>query len=183
VAAEGVQAVTGRVQRWFGLPPAAALAVVLLLVLGPGLVQTAWFDAVLARTDTRVLAARWLAGQVQPDDSLHDAGGNYTRLDLSAIDYHPWLFDVATSDFGDPEGRTPTWIVLYDSPLSAYTPIPTALRRLTSERYHLVHQVRATGSGARRATYDHQDAFFLPVNGFHTVVRPGPNVKIYRRND
>jgi hypothetical protein len=183
VAAEGVRVATGRVESWFELTRGRALAVVLLLVLGPGLVQAAWFDAVLARTDTRVLAAQWLEGQVKPDDSLHDAGGNYTRLDLGAIDYHPWLFDVATSDFGDPEGRTPTWIVLYDSPLSAYTPIPTALRRLTSERYHLVHQVRATGSGARRATYDHQDAFFLPVNGFYTVVRPGPNVKIYRRND
>ena len=182
VAAEGVRSVAGRVEAWFGLSRRAALGLVLLVVLGPGLVQSVWFDAVLARTDTRVLAARWLAGRVQPEDSLHDAGGNYTRLDLGAIDYHPWLFDVTTSDFGDPEGRTPTWIVLYDSPLSAYTPIPTALRRLTSERYHLVHQVRATGSGARRATYDHQDAFFLPVNGFYTVLRPGPNVKIYRRN-
>jgi hypothetical protein len=183
VAAEGVRVAAGRAESFFGLSRARALALVWLIVIGPGLVQTAWFDAVLARTDTRVLAAQWLAGQVRPGESLHDAGGNYTRLDLQAVDHHQWLFDPATSDFGDPEGRTPTWIVLYDSPLAAYTPIPVALRRLTSERYQLVHQVRATGSGARRATYDHQDAFFLPVNGFYTVLRPGPNIKIYRRND
>jgi hypothetical protein len=31
--------------------------------------------------------------------------------------------------------------------------------------------------------YDRQDAFFLPVSGFSTVVRPGPTVRIYRRRD
>ena len=182
-AAIGTASLAGRLHAWLGLPPPRALAAAIVLVVGPGLVHAVWFDLILARTDTRVLAAEWLARQVEPDDSLHDAGGNYTRLDLGAIDYHPWHFYEASSDFGDPEGRTPTWIVLYDSPLSAYTPIPTYLRRLTAERYELVQQVRATGSGARRATYDHQDAFFVPVNGFDTVLRPGPNVKIYRRRD
>jgi hypothetical protein len=180
VAAVGVVVVVERVQAWTGCSRRAAFTTILLIALGPALVQAVWFDAVLARTDTRVLAARWLASQVQPDDSVHDAGGNYTRLDLRAIDYHPWLFDETTSSFGDPQGRTPTWIILYDSPLAAYTRAPALVRQLVAERYELVHQVRATGSGARSATYDHQDAFFLPVNGFHTVVRPGPNVKIYR---
>jgi 4-amino-4-deoxy-L-arabinose transferase-like glycosyltransferase len=182
-AAIGTRLGAERLQSWLGLSPGKALAVAVTLAVGPGLVHSVWFDAVLSRTDTRVLAADWLGERVRPDDSLHDAGGNYTRLDLGRIDYHPWLFDPAASNFGDPEGRTPTWIVLYDSPLTAYTPIPPYLRRLTTERYDLVHQVRATGSGARRATYDHQDAFFVPVNGFYTVVRPGPNVKIYRRRD
>jgi hypothetical protein len=180
VSAEGCVFVVSKLQQWGGVSRQSAYGVVLLVVLGPGLALSAWFDVILARTDTRVLAAEWLVDRVAPDDSLHDAGINYTRLDLGAVDYHPWSFDEASSNFGDEQGRTPTWIVLYDSPLSAYTPTPPYLRRLTSERYELVHQVRATGGAARSATYDYQDAFFLPVNGFYTVVRPGPNIKIYR---
>jgi hypothetical protein len=35
----------------------------------------------------------------------------------------------------------------------------------------------AAGSGV----YDRQDAFFLPIDGFEEVARPGPTVLIYRR--
>lgn len=41
----------------------------------------------------------------------------------------------------------------------------------------------ATKGAARSAVYDLQDAFFMPVSGFSTVIRPGPTVLIYRRRD
>jgi hypothetical protein len=159
-----------------------ALIFVLCLTVLPAAVQCAWFDTVLARKDTRVIAAEWLMSRLKPGDSLHDAGGNYTRLNLSAArDAHVWQFDPATGRFGDESGRIPDWLVLYDSPLAAYTQIPAAVRQLAAEKYELVFQARAAGTGARSATYDHQDAFFMPLSGFSTVERPGPNVKIYRR--
>ena len=53
-----------------------------------------WFDALLARTDSRVLASRWLKEHVEPDATLHDAGSSYSRLDLRDIRYHAWSFDA-----------------------------------------------------------------------------------------
>ena len=57
-----------------GTPERATLAVVFLLIAGPALVNCVWFDALLARTDSRVLASRWLKEHVEPGATLHDAG-------------------------------------------------------------------------------------------------------------
>jgi hypothetical protein len=180
-AAIGVGAAAKWVSARFGLREAVALAVVTLAVAGPALVNAVWFDVLLGRTDTRVLAARWLMPRVRPGDALHEAGGSYARLDLTGLRYHEWFFDLETESFGHPEGRLPDWLVFYDSPLWTYARVPAPLRRLAGERYVLVHTITAARGGRRSAaTYDLQDAFFLPVSGFHTVERPGPNVQIYR---
>ena len=151
--------------------------------LVPGLVYSAWFDLLLARTDTRVLAGEYLAPRLQPQDTLHDAGGNYSELDLSRVQYHEWEYDPRAGSFGAPDGGTPHWLVLMDSPVAGYASTPLRLRQLAQERYALVYTVRATRGSGRRGVYDLQDAFFMPIAGFRTVLRPGPNISIYRRRD
>lgn len=175
VAALGVKQMT----EWFG-GSTRAFAVVTAIVVAPGLINSIWFDRLLARTDSRVLAAQWLAPQLTPEHTLHDAGGNYTALDLSRADFHQWYFDPVTNSFGHPEGKTPDWLVLYESPLYTYTRMPWQLQTLADTRYQHVHTVRATTGTRRDAVYDLQDAFFMPVWGFWTVERPGPTVRIYR---
>ena len=174
-AAVGVCWLAAKMRR-----PVAMPALIVLLV-GAGLLNSVWFDVLLARTDSRVLAARWLAQTLHRDHTLHDAGNPYTKLDLARVPFHEWNFDPAANSFGHPEGDTPDWIVLYDSPLSTYTRMPWQLRSLTATRYSLAHSVVATEGGRRDAVYDLQDAFFLPVWGFWTVERPGPTVLIYKR--
>jgi hypothetical protein len=56
-----------------------------------------------------------------------------------------------------------------------------AVRRLANEKYELVCEVRATRGAAGAAVYDLQDAFFMPIAGFRTAVRPGPTILIYRK--
>jgi 4-amino-4-deoxy-L-arabinose transferase-like glycosyltransferase len=168
--------------RRFGVSSAAATWALLAVLAVPGLINCVWFDWLLAQTDTRVVATRWLEARLQPGDTLHDNGGDYTRLNVH-VHYHPWRFDPETGSFGDPDGRTPDWLVLHQSPLRHYTRVPPALRRLAAERYELVHEVRATRGAAARAVYDVQDAFFLPVSRFDTVIRPGPTILIYRRRE
>jgi hypothetical protein len=159
-----------------------ALAVLLVLTAGPGLVNSVWFDVLLARTDSRVLAARWLQQRVQPGDSVYDSGGTYASLVLrEAPRYHAWHFDPELGSFGHPEGRNPDWLVLHESPVSAYASTPPQVRALALRDYELVHRVRATRGRARAAVYDRQDAFFMPLWGFWTVERPGPTIGIYRR--
>jgi hypothetical protein len=163
------------------LPVTLTTGVLAAAVAAPSILNAVRLDVLLARTDTRVLAARWLQPQLQPDHTLHDAGGDYARLDFGRTEFHDWRFDAATSSFGDPGGRTPDWIVLSESPLWTYASAPPALRSLAERDYVLVQEVRATRRPARANVYDLQDAFFLPIAGFAGVERPGPTVRIYRR--
>jgi hypothetical protein len=181
-----------RVGPWaaarLGLPRGAGVALLGALIAGPALVNSAWFDRLLAKTDTRVLAARWLEPRLQSEDTLHEAGGLYEELDLSHARYHQWSFYPATNSFGDPDGRSPDWLVIHESPLWTYVTVPPELRQLAGTKYTLVYMVRATkgqidGPAARAAVYDLQDAFFMPMSGFSSVERPGTTISIYRRAD
>jgi 4-amino-4-deoxy-L-arabinose transferase-like glycosyltransferase len=155
-------------------------ALVAAIVAAPSLVNCAWFDLLLARTDTRVLAGEWLGARIQPEDTVHDAGGDYAKLELGRTPFHHWNYDPTANSFGHPEGKTPHWIVLTQSPIRTYASAPAPLRRLANERYELVHTVRGTSGDAGSAVYDLQDAFFMPLSGFQTVERPGPTILIYR---
>ncbi len=165
------------------LPERAVLIALLVVTGGPALVNCVWFDALLAKTDTRVLAARWLKENLEPEATLHDAGSSYSLLDLHDVQFHPWFYNPATNSFGDPAGRTPDWIVFHTSPLRLYSGVPWPLRRLADEKYALVWRIDATRGRPSTAVYDPQDAFFLPFSGFQTVERPGPSIEIYRRKD
>jgi 4-amino-4-deoxy-L-arabinose transferase-like glycosyltransferase len=155
-------------------------AALVLFIAGPPALTSARIDLVLARTDTRVLAAEWLGPQLRPEHTLHDAGGDYTRLDLRDRPYHEWRFDPQTRSFGHPEGRTPDWIVIPDSPVRHYVWVDPRLRRLVADRYDLVHTVNGTTTLPADGMYDQQDAFFVPFSGFGGVERPGPTIEIYR---
>jgi hypothetical protein len=162
----------------------ALLAVALAAVVAaPSAWTSVRMDLLLARTDTRVLAARWLGSQLQPEHTLHDAGGDYTRLDMRTLRYHEWRFDPKTQSFGHPAGLTPDWLVIGESPLAQYTSADPGLRRLAAERYDAVYTVRGTTTPDAPGVYDQQDAFFLPFSGFAEVERPGPTITIYRRRD
>ena len=111
---------------------------------------------------------------------MHDAGSDYTRLDLRTPRYHEWRFNPTTQSFGDPAGLTPDWLVIPDSPLRHYASADPGLRRLAAARYDPVYTVRGTTTPDARGVYDQQDAFFLPFSGFGEVERPGPTITIYQ---
>jgi hypothetical protein len=152
-------------------------------VAGPPALTSVRMDLVLARTDTRVIAAEWLGPQLQPEHTLHDAGGDYARLDLRDRRYHEWHFDSKTQSFGHPGGLPPDWIVIPESPLRHYASADPGLRRLVAERYAPIHTVRGTTSLDAAGMYDQQDAFFVPFSRLGDVERPGPTITIYRRRD
>jgi 4-amino-4-deoxy-L-arabinose transferase-like glycosyltransferase len=166
----------------------AAVVVLATVIAAPALVNSVRLDLLLAKTDTRVLAGQWLVPRMNAEDTLHEAGSQYAQLDLSAARFHRWFFDPATRSFGHPEGHTPDWLVLHESPLWTYGTVSAEIQQLAREKYVLVQIIRGTtgrpaDGGARSAVYDLQDAFYLPMSGFSTVERPGPTVSIYRRWD
>ena len=161
--------------------PGMATAVLAVVIGAPSLIGSLWMDVLLARTDTRILAARWLIGQLQPEHSVYDAGWTYVRLDLRSASYHGWIFDPRTRSFGDPDGRTPHWLIVSESPLSLYAQADPAIKELAAARYRPVFVVRGTRSLESEAVYDRQDAFFMPFSRFWEVERPGPTITVYRR--
>ena len=182
-AALGIKFAASSIASRLGSSERTTLAVLSMLVAVPAVGNCVWFDVLLARTDTRVIASRWLREHVEPGATVHDAGSSYSRLDLGDLNYHAWRFDAEKNSFGDPDGRTPDWLVFHASPLRLYSGVPWPLRRLADEKYTLVWRIDATRGRPREAVYDPQDAFFMPFYGFHTVVRPGPSIEIYKRND
>ena len=157
--------------------------IVVLVIGAPSLVSSAWMDVLLARTDSRIVAGQWLQGQLRPEHSVYDAGGTYVRLDLHGADYHQWIYDPRTHSFGDPDGKTPHWLVITESPLRLYALVEPSLQRLAAERYTPVLVVRGTRTLDSAAVYDRQDAFFMPFSRFWEVERPGPTVTVYRRRE
>ena len=183
LAAVALRYVTPWLSARTHVPARAIMTVLVVLTVAPALVNCVWFDVVLSRTDTRVLAADWLRPRLKPEDTLHDAGGAYTTLDLRHVRFHEWRFDPNENSFGHPDGHTPDWLVLTESPVRLYASIPPQLRQLAQEKYTLVYTAAATRGRARAAVYDLQDAFFMPLSRLDTAVRPGPTIRIYRRND
>ena len=161
--------------------PAGIAAVLAIAIAAPSLRQSVQLDRMLAREDSRALAAAWLAERLRPEQSLHDSGGDYVRLYFTGVEFHQWRYDPAARSFGDPQGATPDWIVLYQSPLPEYTAAPESLRDLVRDRYNLAYRVDGVPAAAGSGVYDRQDAFFVPIAGFRGVARPGPSVLIYRR--
>jgi 4-amino-4-deoxy-L-arabinose transferase-like glycosyltransferase len=180
-AAVGVRYFASSLAARARLSPGAAMTIVTVVVAAWPAVSSVWFDVVLGRTDSRVLAADWLRARVRPEETMAEAGGLYAELDLSGASFHRWSFDPANGSFGVPDGGAPDWLVLAESPLWSYASVPQELRRLAAERYTLQHEVIAAWDDG--AVYDLQDAFFMPVAGFASVERPGPNVRIFRRRD
>jgi len=182
-AALAVRQLAEVVRRRFDLSLPVVTASLGIALAALPLVNTVWFDLLLMRTDTRVVAGRWLAGELTSASTMHQAGGVFNDLYLPGVAYHRWHFYPEANSFGDPEGRTPEWLVFAESPVWTYASVSPLLHQLAADRYQVAQVVQATSGDDRSAVYDLEDAFFMPLNRFNTVDRPGPNITIYRRRD
>ena len=183
-AAVVVQYAADQLARRVRVSSRTLVVVLAFAVSVPTLVNSVWMDVLLEKTDTRVLAGRWLAARVKPEESLYDAGGAYAGASLVGLSMHRWTvetFDPTRNAFTNSSGRLPDWLVLPESPL-VYGTVPMDLRRLSAEKYELAQTIPATRLQNDASVYDLQDAFFLPMSGFATVIRPGPTIRIYRRS-
>jgi len=179
-----VDSLAARVAARFAWRPGLVLAVATALVTLPSLASSVQMVALLARTDSRVLAARWLTQHLPRDATLHETGREYVRLEIESPRLHSWYFDPQTGHFvGATPDMLPQWLVIHESPVLEYTSVPPPIARLVRDRYRLVKTFTATTSGSRPADYDQQDAFFLPLRNFGSVLRPGTNISVYMRRD
>jgi hypothetical protein len=75
----------------------------------------------------------------------------------------------------------PEWLMLEDYFLLHYSHVPDPVRQLVAARYTLAHEeVAWEGNSPTTPTFDQQDAFYLPVDGFQGFTRMGPTLRLYR---
>jgi hypothetical protein len=158
------------------------LLVACALVLYPSAARVIAFDRLLARPDTRVVAAEWFGPRLAEEESVYQTGSRYGQLQLGKP--RPvWLFDENRSAFFVNDDLTyeyPDWIVVQRSPIHYYSQVPAGIEEILADCYGLNETVLAATRSADRI-YDQQDAFFLPLDDFSGITRPGPDFYIYRR--
>ena len=71
--------------------------------------------------------------------------------------------------------------MLCDSPLALYTTLPGDILPIVAEAYKLAATFGATSGPESPLIFDRQDKFFVPFSDFSSRVRPGPEIRIYRR--
>jgi hypothetical protein len=177
--AGGATTWTDRRRAW------ATLGVVLVMAL-PSTMTVVRFDRLLTRVDTRVQAAEWLRGALQPEQSVYESGASYARPHYAwggSVNVVETEFDERRAAFLTPSGQAiePDWIVLAESPLRLYTPVPGTLRGVLTSRYERVAQFQPSREPEPESIFDRQDAFFLPFSDFESRERPGPTLSIYKR--
>jgi 4-amino-4-deoxy-L-arabinose transferase-like glycosyltransferase len=181
---------------------AAALGLAFAIAL-PSLRAAIAFDRLMAREDSRVLAARWLEAHVSPGDAVLLVGDVFSdpaTFFEGRLAYDPFAWPPAAwSERGAlPRGRPyrrahnehdpqldaaladprVRWAVVAQSPLVAYGPGHPLRARLRG--FRRVEVIEGIG-GNLDLRFDLQDAFYAPFSGADEAVRPGPNFHIYAR--
>ncbi|MDG2305035.1 MAG: glycosyltransferase family 39 protein [Candidatus Binatia bacterium] len=154
------------------------LAVATLVVIAQPLRTSASFDEIVARTDTRGQTTNWVRENLPPGSIVGVAGtvfwgwgepwmpGNVKRVQVGL---EPGALDQAGVEY----------LVTHDHPLFSSTIDPALLRRL-EPRLELLTEFSPFVEDGEGASFDAQDAYYVPITGLDAVDRPGPVVKIYR---
>ena len=158
----------------------------MVAVVAPSAWSVFQFDRVLAREDSRVIAAKWVMENVPLGSSVYTTGNMYgfpPLEDRINPKYRLIGYDYRGNNFIEqsrPFPQSPDWIIVQRSALP-YSHIPQRVLDMLPSEYRLVHVVRAIDLDTPGNVYDIQDAFYMPYGGFKGVRRPGPNLEIYQR--
>jgi 4-amino-4-deoxy-L-arabinose transferase-like glycosyltransferase len=156
---------------------AAALTLFVIACTAEPLARSIAFDRIAARTDTRVLATRWLAKNADPASVVGIAGTVFWSWG------EPWVPSGLTRvqvplDADALEKAGVRYLVTHDHRLFASHVDPDGLARL-APRLELLTEFSPFVGAPSKAVFEEQDAYYIPVAGFDAVERPGPIVRIY----
>jgi hypothetical protein len=170
-------AVTAAARRL--VPERAGLAVVAAtaLFVAEPLWRSTQFGRIAAETDTRVLASNWLRENAVAGSKVAIGGTVFwswgepwipATLELVRTDLDPASLDAAGVRY----------LVTHDHVLFSSRVDPGWMARL-APRLRLRAEFDPFVGPRERASFDFQDAYYMPMAGFGVVARPGPAVRIY----
>ncbi len=156
--------------------PLALIAATLVLVAEP-LASAVAHDRIAARTDTRVLATRWMAEHLPRGAQVEVLG---TRFWVYGIPQMPPGIDArhAAPEPAALAAAGVGYLLTHDHPLPFSHLDPEVMERLAGRLHLLADFDPFVGDGAG-AVFEPADAYYIPFHGFAAVARPGPHVRIY----
>ena len=187
-AAVATAAVAPAVARFRPGLASGLTALLALAIATPTIASTVGFDRLLARRDSRSIAAAWVLSNVQPGASIAQSGSEYGRVGLGPRNqYRHWEYREAWGTWVDITGRRssiraglPDYIIVNESPLP-YSYVLPQMQADIDANYELLRVIRGQPASVNGSAYDMQDAFFLPYAGFSRIPRPGPTIYIWKR--
>jgi hypothetical protein len=159
-----------------GYASVVVAAVTLLLVAEP-LWRSVQHDRIAAETDTRVLASSWLRENASAGGKVVIAGTVFWSWG------EPWVpapLELVRTGLDAPalEAAGIHWVVTHDHTVFASNMDPEVIAKL-GDRLKLRAEFDPFRGPREEASYDFQDAYYIPMAGFDVVSRPGPAIRIY----
>ncbi len=149
------------------------------LVIGPPVWSVVQFDRLLARADSRVVAASWITAHVPRGALIEETGSPWTHVYLRTTGQHQ---DSGYRQFAFKEGDRPDVLII---PTSKRLPADdqSAAAMVLAAGYRKMCSIDAYDPEDEGLVYDWQDEFYLPLTGFGAVRTPGPSLTVYARPD
>jgi hypothetical protein len=163
--------------RRVAAPRRASAAVVLAAALiAEPLWATIAHNRIAARTDTRVLATRWMAAHLPAGSVVAMLGSAY--FPIADPDLPPGL-SRPTLRLGETDlaRHGVTHVLTHEHPLPFSNRNPAQMRVLAPHLRLLVELSPFRDGPA--GVYEDFDAYYIPIHGFRGVERPGPLIRVY----
>ena len=144
-----------------------------ILVLSPSAYSVFKFDRLIARTDNRLLARRWVEARFPAGTTIAQPGPGSGRVFTFTPEEIGYVSRELTSS-----GPQPDLVIVQSSPLQGLDTVYHDSQVL-ADAYDLRLTLTVAADDAANV-YDLQDDFYLPMSGFK-IERPGPNLRIYVR--
>ncbi|MFH1593352.1 MAG: glycosyltransferase family 39 protein [Candidatus Omnitrophota bacterium] len=151
---------------------------------GSSIYQTGSIWGRLELYDTPGALKKRLKSQVDTGykSRLLEAAVDHLR-DEGILGYEGWKYDdrIRRFTFEGKRKDLPEYIVVEESPLTAYSKVDETVRMYLKRDYSLKRSFVAVDIDSSDNLFDQQDAFYIPFAGFKNIIRPGPNIYIFER--
>jgi len=163
-------------RRYAGSRALLALALATLVLVAEPLASAVAHNRIAARTDTRVLATRWLSENLAPGTRLAVHGARFWIWGNPMV---PLGVRIVQADKGAAALAEAgvRYVMTNDHELFWSTVDPDLMESL-SPRLTLLAEFAPFGEEPR-PIFESADAYYIPFHAFSGVQRPGPKVKIY----
>ena len=162
----------------------AVLCIAVGLIILPSAINVIKFDTLQSKEDNRLIAAKWINKNIPKGSIICQTGSFPGRIRLIP-GYRQWYYDKELESFtfiNKQKDGHPEYMVVEQSDLVQYGKLTSKLKQLLNKHYSEQVSFVANQPSERGRLYDQQDAFYTPFAGFNGVVRPGPNLYIYKIN-
>jgi hypothetical protein len=163
-------------RRYAGSWALPALALATLVLVAEPLASAVAHNRIAARTDTRVLATRWLSEHLAPGARLGVHGARFWIWGNPMV---PRGVRIVQANQGAAalEEAGVRYVMTHDHELFWSTVDPDLIESL-SPRLTLLTEFAPFGEETR-PIFEIADAYYIPFHAFSGVQRPGPKVRIY----